>query len=142
MRQSRLITAAAMLMVVAISPVVPAMAQDTGPAAADQTGPTNTSAAQDQITLRRDGDRAEPFDPAPGGGVPVLRRDGSGAVPFVAQVGPEASPANSGFDWGAAMIGAGAAYGLILLGLGTLVLIRRIQPHLRHADAPTQVASQ
>ena len=84
-----------------------------------------------------------PFDPVVGASEePVLRRDGSGAVPFVADLSPQAGPADSGFDWGDAMIGAGTACGLMLLGAGALVLARRIQPRMRHGDTPTRVAAR
>jgi hypothetical protein len=51
----------------------------------------------------------------------TLRRDGSKAVPFVAESSDAATAGDSagGFDWGDAMIGAGAALALVaLIGAG------------------------
>jgi hypothetical protein len=142
----------AVLVGAAIAPVVPAAAQKASPAAPDQAGPLHESASSDQIVLRRDDERAVPFEPVVGAGdVPALRRDGLNAVPFVAQVGPQASPADSGsagsgFDWVAALIGAGSAYGLLLLGAGALMLVRRsrprVQPRIRPGGTATRVAAQ
>ena len=59
-------------------------------------------------------------------GTLVLHRDGAKAVPFVADVGvshPAAS--GDGFDWGDAMIGAGAVLGIAALGATGLTLRRR-----------------
>ncbi len=144
MRRSTITTmTVAILMGAVIAPVVPAAAQSTMSAAPDQVGATIARASHDQILLRRDGEGAVPFDPVVGASEePVLRRDGSGAVPFVADLSPQAGPADSGFDWGDAMIGAGTACGLMLLGAGALVLARRIQPRMRHGDTPTRVAAR
>jgi hypothetical protein len=67
--------------------------------------------------LRRDGERAVPFDPVIGrGDAPVLRRDGSKAVPFVSSPDEATiSAASSEFDWGDAAIGAAGAIGMMLL---------------------------
>ena len=138
MRTSTITTRiAAILVGAAIAPVIPAAAQNALPGAPDQAGAPMESAHHDQIVLRRDGDRAVPFDPVIGAGNElVLRRDGSRAVPFVAELSPQAGPANSGFDWSYAMIGAGSALGLLLLGVGALVLVRRnrpgVQPRILH----------
>jgi hypothetical protein len=100
---------------VAIAPVAPAAAQ-SGPATPDRAGAAIERTHRDQI---------------------VLRRDGSRAVPFVAQVGPPAAvPAEEGFDWGDAAIGAAGAYALILLASGAVVLIRRRRPPRRLAQRP------
>ena len=125
-------TIAAILVGAAIAPVIPAAAQDGLPGAADQAGSPAERAHNDQIVLRRDGDRAVPFDPVIGAGDELaLRRDGSKAVPFVADIGPQAGPASSGFDWSYAVIGAGSALGLTLLGLGAVVLVRRSRPRVQ-----------
>ena len=119
----------------AIVSVAPAAAQN-GDAPGPDTAATATARAHgDQITLRRDGDRAVPFDPVVG--APLLRRNGSVAAPFLAQVGPPAAPAAAdGFDWGDAAIGAAGAYVLILLASGAVVLIRRRRPPQRLAQRP------
>jgi hypothetical protein len=105
--------------------------------------PVAQAAPKDQILLHRDGDRAVPFDSVVGvGEVPALRRVGSAAVPFVADIGPQTGPADSGFHWRDAMVGAGAACGLMLLGVGSVVLARRLQPRMRHGDTSTRVAAQ
>ena len=121
----------------AIAPIAPAAAQN-GAATPDRAGAAIERTHRDQIVLRRDGDRAVPFDPVPGAGDElVLRRDGSRAEPFVAQVGPPAAvPAGDGFDWGDAAIGAAGAYALILLASGAVVLIRRRRPPRRLAQRP------
>lgn len=140
-------TTVAILVGAAIAPVVPAAAQSTVPSAApDHAGSPVERAHHDQVVLRRDGESAVPFDPVIGAGSePVLRRDGSTAVPFAAEAGPQTASADEGFDWGDAIIGAGSAYGVILLASGALVLIRRrrprVQPGVRHGDPPTQVAA-
>lgn len=136
-------TAAILMGAAAIAPVGPAAAQSAMSAAPDQAGATITRASHDQILLRRNGDRAVPFDPVVGASeAPALRRDGSAAVPFVAEVGPQAGPADSGFDWGDAMIGAGTACGLMLLASGALMLARRIQPRMPHGDTSTRIAAR
>jgi hypothetical protein len=113
------------------------------PAIADQAGAPTGRADHDQITLRRDGDRAVPFDPVVGpGGELVLRRDGSKAEPFVAEVGSQAGPSSSGLDRSEAMVVGGGALGLILLGAGALLLVGRgrsnSRPRLAHGSAPTR----
>ena len=55
----------------------------------------------------------------------VLHRDGSKAVPFVADVSAGDSSTGGGFDWGDALIGAGAAFGIAALGGAGLTLRRR-----------------
>ncbi|HEX5955710.1 MAG TPA: hypothetical protein VFY37_07220 [Solirubrobacterales bacterium] len=118
----------------AIATVAPAAAQNGGPPAQDSAA-ASERAHGDQIALRRDGDRAVPFDPVVG--APLLRRNGSVAEPFLAQVGPPAAPrAADGFDWGDAAIGAAGAYVLILLASGAVVLIRRRRPPQRLAQHP------
>jgi hypothetical protein len=115
----------------------------SAPAVANQPGSPAGKANHDQITLRRDGDRAVPFDPVVGpGGKLVLRRDGSKAEPFVAEVGTQAGHASSGFDRSQALIAGGGALGLILLGAGTLLLVRRSrsgrQPQIARGSRPTR----
>lgn len=133
----------AILMAAAIAPVAPAAAQEAIPAAPDQAGSTVARAPQNEILLRRDGDRAVPVDPVVAASdQPALHRDGSAAVPFVAEVGRQTGLADSSFDWSAAMIGAGAAFALMLLGMGTFVLVRRSQPHMRRGETPTRVVAQ
>lgn len=130
-------TTTAILAVAAIALAAPAAAKDGPPGAPDQAGP---AAETEQIVLRRDGDRAVPFDPVVGDGELVLRRDGSKAVPFVAEIGPESGSASSGFD--RAVVVGGSALGLILLGAGTLLLVRRsrstVEPRIPHAGTPTR----
>ena len=66
--------------------------------------------------------------PTPQENAVVVRRDGSAAVPFVADVSSESptAAAGSGFDWGDAAIGAGAALGIIaLLGAGGIAIRSR-----------------
>jgi hypothetical protein len=58
-------------------------------------------------------------------GTLVLHRDGSKAVPFVADTGASATTSSDGFDWGDAMIGAGAVLGIAALGAAGLTLRRR-----------------
>jgi hypothetical protein len=66
----------------------------------------------------------------------VLRRDGSKAVPFVPYTeAPVSSTETNGFDWGDAAIGAGSAFGAVLLASGVVVLTRR----RRHAGAQPTV---
>ena len=118
----------------AIVSVAPAAAQNGG-----APGPDSAAASErahgDQIALRRDGDRAVPFDPVVG--APLLRRNGSIAEPFLTQVGPPATvPAADGFDWGDAAIGAAGAYLLVLLASGAVVLIKRRRPPQRLAQRP------
>jgi hypothetical protein len=59
----------------------------------------------------------------------VLHRDGSKAEPFVADVSTPsvAATPGDGFDWGDAVIGAGAALGIIALG-GAGLTLRRHRP--------------
>ena len=128
----------AILVGAAIVPVTPAIAQDGPNAAPDRAGTPVKRADDDQTVLRRNGDRAVPFDPVVGAGNQLaLRRDGAKAEPFAAEAGPPTSFAGESFDWGDAMIGAGAAYALMLLGAGALTLIRRRRPgrHLAQRTA-------
>jgi len=119
----------------AIVSVAPAAAQNGGAPGPDSASTAAARTQGDQITLRRDGDRAVPFDPVVG--APILRRNGSIAEPFLAQVGPPAAPpAVDGFDWGDAAVGAVGAYVLILLASGAVVLIRRRRPPQRLAQRP------
>jgi len=125
----------AILVGAAIVPVTPAIAQDGPAAAPDRAGTPVERADDDRTVLRRNGDRAVPFDPVIGSGnQPALRRDGSKAEPFTAQVGPPTSFAGESFDWGDALVGAGAAYAVMLLAAGALTLIRRRRPGRRLAQ--------
>lgn len=111
-------TMVAILIGAAIAPVVPAVGQTDATATRDRAGASAQRASGDPVVVRRDGDRAVPFDPDPvigSGEASILRRDGSQAVPFVAEVGRQAAPAEEGFDWGDAAIGAAGAVGLMLL---------------------------
>jgi hypothetical protein len=113
------------------------------PAAANQANAPTGRVNHDQISLRRDGDRAVPFDPVVGpGGKLVLRRVGSKAEPFVAEIGTQAGPSNSGFDRSEALIAGGGALGLILLGAGILLLVGRgrsgRQSQIPHGSAPAR----
>jgi hypothetical protein len=76
---------------------------------ADPTGPSNAATTHKASGL-------------------VLHRDGSKAVPFVADVsGRDAAP-GGGFDWGDALIGAGAAaLGIAAIG-GVGLTMRRREP--------------
>ena len=126
--------AVAIVVGAAIIPVASAGAQNGLAAAPDRAGPAVETEHHDQVVLRRDPDRAVPFDPVIGTrGVPVLHRDGSQAEPFVAEVGPTADSPRTGFDWGDALIGA---YGAIVLATGAVVLIRRRRPRQRLAQRP------
>lgn len=121
-------TIAAILVGAAIAAVIPAVAQSyPAPGAPEQAGVPVQNPDQDQIVLRRDGDRAVPFDPVIAHGDKlVLRRDGSEAVPFVAEINPQAG--NSGFDWSYVLIGAGSALALMLLAAWVLMPTRRSRP--------------
>jgi hypothetical protein len=122
---------AAMVAVAAVA-LVPATALGASPAAQERAVPASEPADGGQVVLRRDGERATAFEAVAGGGnQPGLHRDGSEAVPFVAEVGPQATPADPGFDWGAALIGAGTACALMLLGAGALAALRGSRPALR-----------
>ena len=145
MRISRVTTTTVAILVgAAIAPVMPASAQNSGPAAPDQAGSVVEAAGHDQIVLRRDGESAVQFEPVIGTGAEAaLRRDGSKAEPFAAEVGPQVHVAGDGFDWRDAMVGAAIAYGLMLLAASALVLIRRriprVQSSIRPGDSPTRV---
>jgi uncharacterized iron-regulated membrane protein len=136
MRSSKFTKATASILVgAAIVSVAPAAAQNGGAPEPDSAATATARTQGDQIALRRDGDRAVPFDPVVG--APLLRRNGSIAEPFLAQVGPPAAPpAVDGFDWGDAAIGAVGAYVLILLASGAVVLVRRRRPPQRLAQRP------
>ena len=75
---------------------------------------------------------------------PKLPRDADAAVPFVANVSPEApqqvaAVGDDGFEWGDALIGAGAALAIgaiALAGAGALSTRRR------YSGAPQGAASQ
>jgi hypothetical protein len=109
-------TMVAILIGAAIAPVVPAVGQTDATATRDRAGASAQRASGDPVVLRRDGDRAVPVDPVIGSGeASILPRDGSQAVPFVAEVGRQAAPAEEGFDWADAAIGAAGAVGLMLL---------------------------
>jgi uncharacterized iron-regulated membrane protein len=136
MRSSKFTKATVSILVgAAIVSVAPAAAQNGGAPGPDSAATATARTQGDQTALRRDGDRAVPFDPVVG--APLLRRNGSIAEPFLAQVGPPATPpAVDGFDWGDAAIGAAGAYVLILLASGAVVLIRRRRPPQRLAQRP------
>ncbi len=137
MRTSVLRSAVTILVGAAIVPVASAAAQNGATAAPDRAGSAVEGVHHNQVLLRRDAERAVPFDPVIGtGGVPEFRRDASQAEPFVAEVGPSMDSPDAGFDWGDALIGAAAAYGLIFLAAGALVLIRRRRPRQRLAQRP------
>ena len=59
----------------------------------------------------------------------TLRRDGSKAEPFVANLGTESAPTTAasadGFDWGDAAIGAGLGVAAALLVVGGAYTVRR-----------------
>ncbi|HMC06620.1 MAG TPA: hypothetical protein VKG89_04400 [Solirubrobacterales bacterium] len=55
----------------------------------------------------------------------TLRRDGSTAVPFVPAGTQTIQSSDDGFAWGDAMIGAGAALGLVAIGGAGLTVRRR-----------------
>jgi hypothetical protein len=61
----------------------------------------------------------------------TLRRDGSKAVTFVPAGTQTIQSSDEGFAWGDAMIGAGAALGLVAIGGAGLTVRRRggIHPH-------------
>jgi hypothetical protein len=121
--------AAVILIGAVIIAVAPAAGQ--GGAGAGPDGASSGAQGGDpgQVALRRDGDRAEPFDPV----IPVLRRNGEQAAPFVAQVGPVSEAVDQGFHWDDALIGAAGAYVLVLLGSGAFLLLRR-RPSRRLAE--------
>ncbi len=103
----------AILLGAAIAPVTPAMAQVGGATTQDRGGAQARAADHDQIVLRRDGDRAVPFE-----------------------VGTPAARADEGFHWGDALIGAAGGYALVVLASGALVLIRRRRPPRHLAERP------
>lgn len=112
------------------------------PAAGDggraNDGPVATAVAphHGKVVLRRDGSKAVPFDSATRpADEPALRRDGSKAEPFIAEVDQKAGVANEGFNWGDAMVGAGGAFGLMLLTSGALVLVRHRSAGAHSAQA-------
>jgi hypothetical protein len=112
--------------------------------AAAQGGPSDDRGSGNQIVLHRDGERAVPFEAVVGGGQPALPRDGSQAVPFVAEVGPQTGPADPGFQWGDALIGAGFACALMMLSAGALRALRRHRPGpgpIGQREAPTRAAA-
>ncbi|MGH2992911.1 MAG: hypothetical protein ACRDL1_05175 [Solirubrobacterales bacterium] len=91
---------------------------------------TAGSRSADDVVLRRDGSKADPFEAEVGAtadsgrkSATVVRRDGSKAVPFVAEVGEAADSPGGGFDWGAAGIGAGIGALLALLGAAGAVAV-------------------
>jgi hypothetical protein len=115
MRKAIATGAAAILIGAAIAPLTPAAAQADPAPAQGPAGSQSQAADHDQVVLRRDGDRA---------------------VPFRAVIGGGESPADEGFHWGDALIGAGGAYALILLGSGAFLLIRRGRPTRRLTQRP------
>lgn len=132
MRTATVTTGAAMILIgAAIAWAAPAAGHGGAGAAPEPAASQTQGGDHDQLVLRRDGDRAEAFDP----GIPVLRRSGAHAVPFVAQAGPPAGAVNEGFHWGDALIGAAGAYALILLASGAFLLLRR-RPSRRLAERP------
>ena len=122
-------TTMAILVVAAIAPVAPAAGQIGAPANGDRGGSAEPGASGEPAELRRDGDRAVPFDPViDAHEAPALRRDGSQAVPFAAAVGARGGIAEDGFDWGDAGIGAAGAIGLMLLASAARAAGRRRRP--------------
>jgi hypothetical protein len=85
----------------------------------------NPAGSGEALVLHRDGSKAVPFVADVSTPV-VLHRDGSKAVPFVADVSaPRVVVAPDGFDWGDALIGAGAALAIVALSGSGLTLRRR-----------------
>jgi hypothetical protein len=82
------------------------------------TGPGSNPGTQAAATVADPG-------PNPDTQALVLHRDGSKAVPFVANVSVAPATSGDGFDWGDAMIGAGAVLGIAALGAAGLTLRRR-----------------
>jgi MYXO-CTERM domain-containing protein len=97
--------------VLAVAAVTPAAAG----AQSDATRPTDRAAFQergdDQVVLRRDGDRA---------------------VPFVPRVNSSSATKPDSFDWGDAAVGGAGAFGLMALAMaaGAAVHRRRRSGHL------------
>lgn len=132
-------TAVAILVGAAVTPVAVAEAQRGATHAPDRVGRPALVTGQAPIVLRRDGDRAVPFDPVVGaGGQPVLRRDGSKAVAFDAARAGAAG--DNGFHWGDALIGAMGTLGLIVLASVAHLLITRRRPARRLAQGRAQGA--
>ncbi len=122
-------TTVAILVVAAIAPVAAAVGQTGDPATGDRAGSPEPSGSGERVVLRRDGERAVPFDSQiENGDAPVLRRDGSQALPFAAVVGAQGGVAEDGFDWGDAAIGAAGAVGLMLLASVARAAARRRRP--------------
>ena len=115
------------------------------PSSVNSTTGDSSKSGQSSIVLRRNGSEAEPFVGA--GSSIVLRRNGSEAEPFVADLAPRYSSARAiggvpaptlvagsppssddGFDWGSAVVGAGAAMALAALGAAALLAARRRVP--------------
>jgi hypothetical protein len=119
----------AMLVAVPISPVAPAGAEGGASTGPERAGSTAEGAQRDEIVLRRDGDRAVPFDPSVGSGDElVLRRDGSKAEPFVPYLAPSPTATDPDrFHWGDAAIGAAAALGVLLLASAARAGARRLR---------------
>lgn len=109
-------TIVAILVGALIAAVAPAAAQNDLSGAPDQAASPAQRADHDKIVLRRDGDKAVPFEPV----VSDTVND--------PQAGLDSS---SGFDWGFAVIAGGSVLGLMLLAVGALLPIRRSRPDLR-----------
>jgi hypothetical protein len=119
------------------------------PAAGDsgrRSGAPSASAGvqhEGNLVIRRDGSIAVPFRAHPGteqGKEPIFRRDGSRAVRFVPSTGSSVAGAETDrFDWGDAAIGAAGAFGLVLVGFGTLALVRRSRQADVRPSAPAAV---
>ena len=122
-------TTMAIMVVAAIAPVAPAAGQIGAPANGDRGGSAEPGASGEPAVLRRDGDRAVPFDPViDDREALVLRRDGSQAVPFAGADGARGGVAADGFDWGDAAIGAAGAISLMLLASAAHAAVRRRRP--------------
>ena len=104
MRKAIVTRVAVILIATAIAPIGTAAARD-GAAPSDRAGSQAAAADQNQVVLRRDGDRAVPFETA-----------------------PIAAAAHGRFHWGDALVGAAGAYALIVLASGALVVTRRRRP--------------
>jgi len=94
------------------------------------------------LTLHRDGSKAVPFVAHVGKGAGassshlVLHRDGSKAVPFDPSIGTTASlstHSHDGFDWADAAVGA--AFALLLVGLGNVLLTKKRRASLERRRA-------
>jgi hypothetical protein len=96
------------------------------PTAGAGPGPNTDTQAATTFTVRPNPDTQALVVHRDTQGTLVLHRDGAKAAPFVADVGvSHAAASGEGFDWGDAMIGAGAVLGIAALGAAGLTLRRR-----------------